>query len=400
MCSVTIAGGCTLHQLCCKKQVYPSPKERGQDLSRQWNRDVRRSLYWLLIVAFSGSSTGCSSLSYYQQAIAGQLSLLSNRRAVEDVLEDDSVPEEVQERLKLTQELRAFAESNIGLPVGDTFNSYVDTGKSYVVWNVFSAAEFSLTMETFCYPIAGCVSYKGFFKKQDAEFFANNMRESGFDVYMGGVAAYSTLGWFSDPLLNTFILRSDERLASLIFHELAHKILYLAGDTTFNESFATAVERHSVKLWLASKNRQEEYDVYLADQAQRHAVVDLILETRRHLDSLYGESISVEQKRADKAQYITELRQAYAGLKQSWRGQENAITAKNSEPAVYEYWMESGINNAKIGAVGAYQDWVPAFTQLLEQSASFEGFIEKSIELSELREPERKTALGRLASAP
>jgi predicted aminopeptidase len=209
---------------------------------------------------------------------------------------------------------------------------------------------------------------------------------------MGGVAAYSTLGWFSDPLLNTFIHRKDEQLAALMFHELAHKILYLPGDTTFNESFATAVEQYGVRLWMESKNAEEQFGLYLATKARRDSVVRLILEFRTRLQELYSENLGREPMRLEKAQLIADLRDAYSHLVQEW------VVSPGEKGNEYRYWMETEVNNAKISAVGAYTDWVPAFARLLERGSSFEQFVEKARAISELAPAERKMELIKLAS--
>jgi len=333
------------------------------------------------------SLCGCSSITYYQQAVAGQLEILSKRRTVQDVLADPGVAEEVKDRLDLAREILNFAEAELGLPVEDTFDSYVDIGRSYVVWNVFSANEFSMALETFCYPIAGCVTYKGYFNEQDALSFAEEQRALELDVYMGGVTAYSTLGWFADPLLNTFIHRTDARLAALIFHELAHKVVYLPGDTTFNESFATAVERYALRTWLSAGKQNAAYGRYLNVSDRRSQVTRLILQARSDLTDVYKQDITDENKRKRKEAIIFDLKQSYLALKRTW--------AEGNE---FEYWMETEINNAKIGAIGAYQEWVAAFSELLAQSGSFNEFIREAKLLGELPQDERQPRLVSLTA--
>ena len=343
----------------------------------------RWGVFLLLSLSLAGlASTGCSNLAYYQQAVAGQIELLSKRRDLQIVIDDPSVSETIRQRLRRAQEITEFAASELDLAVGSTFSTYVDIGRPYVVWNVFSAREFSLELETFCFPIVGCVSYKGFFKEEDALRFAEEQKSKGFEIYMGGVAAYSTLGWFADPLLNTFIQRSDEQLASLIFHELAHKSLYLPGDTGFNESFATAVERYGLKRWLSSSDT---YNTFIAAQGRRQAVITLILESRNRLLEVYKQDENLDRKRQLKSEILADLVKSYDILRNSWLGGNE-----------FEFWMNSDINNAKLGAIGAYQEWVPAFSTLLEQSASFEQFVEKVQRLANLPVADRRQRLEKL----
>ena len=331
--------------------------------------------------------SGCSSLAYYQQAVFGQIELLSKKRDLVEVLSDVSVPLEVREKLRLAQRLTTFAEARVGLPVGSTFDSYADIDRPYVVWNVFSAREFSLTLETYCYPVAGCVAYKGFFEREDAVRFADERKARGYEVYMGGVTAYSTLGWFADPLLNTFIYRAEEALASLIFHELAHKLLYVSDDTTFNESFATTVERYAVRLWLESEGRSETYQEYLAGQERRQQVIELILKTRNLLAGVYEESTSDENRRLAKQKLIAALQKEYQDISDNW-----------SNGNEFKIWMEQDINNAKLGAVGAYQQWVPAFEELMKQSVSFDDFVTEAEKIGQLAADERELRMVSLTS--
>ncbi len=342
----------------------------------------------LLMIA-SGVS-GCASLAYYQQAVAGQLELLSGRQPIDKVLLDEKISPTIRERIEVAQRITRFAENEIGLPVEGTFSSYVDIERRFVVWNVFAAGEFSLSLETYCFPIAGCVSYKGYFDREDALEFARKMKNDGYEVYVGGVEAYSTLGWFSDPLINTFINRRDERLASLIFHELAHKVVYVADDTIFNESFATAVERYCVQTWLISEGRRDLYLDYMASQTRRNEVLTLITGAAESLRMLYDQSENDTSMRVTKADIIANLRRSYIELKHSWSGGTE-----------FEYWMESEINNAKLGAIGTYQDWVPGFMVLLEQSGSFDKFIARVKEIGQLPASERSAILaGLVASSP
>jgi len=358
---------------------------------------ISRIMTVLLVLT---SVTACSNLTYYRQAALGQMELLSARRDFKVVLADQAVPEAVKIRLKLVEEILSFAETEIGLPVGDTFSTYADIGRPFVVWNVFVAQPYSIQLETFCFPIAGCVIYKGFFSREDAQVFSEEQEKTGFETYIGGVAAYSSLGWFSDPVLNTFIHRSDENLAALIFHELAHKLVYFEDDTAFNESFAVTVERYALGRWLDSRNQSAAYIRYLGQQERQASVIELILESRVTLSKVYKSEVykskvyiskvyesNVPEGRGErKAEVIQSLRDDYATLRHRWH--DAGIEANE-----FEFWMEQDINNAKLGAIGAYQTWVNSLMMLLSTSVSFSAFIQKVQALEELTPGEREAFL-------
>ena len=358
---------------------------------------VFRLILALMILAFLN---GCSNFGYYTQAVFGQMELLSARRGLADVVSDKSVPEKVKARIHLAQEILKFAEEEIGLPVDSTFSTYADIGRPYVVWNVFVAKPYSIKLETFCFPVAGCVGYKGFFDRNDARKFSEEMQKSGFDTFMGGVAAYSSLGWFSDPLLNTFIYRSDEGLAALIFHELAHKIMYVKDDTEFNESFATAVERYALQKWLGSRHQNLAYDKYIEGQQRQAEVIELILRVRDKFELLYAErsygegsfeEAGYKQKHDDKSSPLIALNKsdALALLRKDYQVLRDAWVEGNE----FEFWMKNDINNAKLGAIGAYQGWVSNLTHLLENSENFDAFILRAKALGELAPSAREIAL-------
>ncbi|MFT5211857.1 MAG: putative aminopeptidase [Flavobacterium sp.] len=349
--------------------------------------------------------SGCSNFGYYTQAVFGQMELLSARRGLADVVSDEAVSEKVKARIQLAQEILAFAEDEIGLPVENTFTTYADIGRPYVVWNVFVAKSYSTKLETFCFPVAGCVGYKGFFDKNDAREFSETFQNSGFDTYLGGVAAYSSLGWFSDPLLNTFIHRSDEGLAALIFHELAHKILYVKDDTQFNESFATTVERFALQKWLESRGQDPAYVKYIEGQQRQAEVIELILQVRDKLELIYEDEKDEEEK-------VEEEKEEQEGVKQKHNDKSSPLMAQNKADALallrkdyqvlhdawlegneFEFWMKNDINNAKLGAIGAYQGWVSNLTHLLESSENFDAFILKAKALGKLTPSVREAAL-------
>jgi predicted aminopeptidase len=328
---------------------------------------LARSLRHAGVILVSVLVSGCSTVEFYSQAVLGQMSILANRKSVEKVVADPKTAPDTRQKLELAMDVTIFASESLGLPVEDSYDSYVDTGRRYVVWNVFAAPELSLAMKSFCYPIAGCVTYRGFFDEADARSFAGSLRDEGYDVFVGGVAAYSTLGWFDDPILNTFLTRSDVSLAALLFHELAHKVVYVPDDTSFNESFATTVEHVALKHWLAERAASDEFEAYLARESRQKLVITLINGARTELEELYATDADDEAKRTAKTAIIDELRADYESMRDGW-GEYNE----------FQFWMETEINNAKLGTIGNYNDWVESFEAILaEEDGDISRFIER-----------------------
>jgi len=290
--------------------------------------------------------TGCETLSYYAQAIGGQMSLLSRSRPVDDLLADPKTPPPLRERLRLARDIRNYAVTDLKLPDNASYRSYADIGRPYAVWNVVSAPEFSLEPLKSCFPVAGCVSYRGFFAQDDAERYAADLRAQGNDVYVQGVPAYSTLGHFDDPLLSTFINFPDANLAQLVFHELAHQVAYVQGDSTFNESFAVVVEQEGVRRWLAATGRSAEQKVFLAARERNKAYAGEIEQARARLRVLYRQRIAPEAMREAK-------RAEFAALKAKLGG---GAGSKDLAP-----------NNAFLAAFATYTDLVSSFEYLLQE---------------------------------
>ncbi|MBL6690839.1 MAG: aminopeptidase [Pseudomonadales bacterium] len=335
----------------------------------------------LLLLVFSLG--GCESAHFYRQAIAGQTHLLWQREAVPELLASDIDPQ-LRHQLELSVDVLAYAKES-GLETGGAYTSYVETGRPYVVWNVFAADPLELALKTSCFPVAGCVSYRGYFREEDARQYAAKMREQGLDVYVGGVGAYSTLGWFKDPLLDTFLFRSEEHLAALLFHELAHQLVYVKGDTRFNESLATAVEQYVLERYLAEKGRADDFVKYQASRARRDQVISLVSKVRAELRGVYASDLSREEKLKRKSVIIGELVVRYERLAESW--------AEGNE---YLYWMRSPINNAKLETVADYHEWVPVMEGQLEQRG-FDGFVEWLQALAKLDSDERTQRLRDLS---
>jgi predicted aminopeptidase len=330
--------------------------------------------------------TGCDSLGYYTQALGGQLDLMRKGESLQSLLDDAATTESLRSQLELVERLLEFAEHELGLPADGQYSHYVDLGRPYVVWNVFAAEELSLQAKTWCHPVVGCAAYRGYFDQQDAESHAKNLSDAGMDTFVGGVAAYSTLGWFKDPVLSSFVYRPEARLADLIFHELAHQVVFIPGDTMFNESFATAVAREGVRLWLQRPGKESVYRDYQISLQQQADFIDLVQNLRQKLDELYALPVSDVDKQERKRNLITGMRNDYEQLKR-----EKYPEPADSQP--YDGWMYSPVNNAKVNSVSAYHQLVPPLKNLLRQEGSLSAFYARCRSLSELSPEQREEVL-------
>ena len=299
-----------------------------------------RKLISLLAVALLA---GCETLAYYAQAVSGQVSLMQGSRTVEALLADRSTPPALRERLALARGIRDYASRELKLPENGSYRSYADIDRPYAVWNVVAAPEFALAPLQSCFPVAGCVAYRGFFVQADAERYAAALRKDGYDVYLYGVAAYSTLGRFDDPLLSTFIRYADVELARLVFHELAHQVAYVKDDSTFNESFAVAVEREGVRRWLLATGRG--LAEWLAAEERKRLLVAEIQQTRARLEQIYHSRIAVEAMRERKQREL------------------EALKLKLSGP-----YKDVVPNNAFLAAFATYTELVTEFEYMLKEN--------------------------------
>jgi predicted aminopeptidase len=331
---------------------------------------------------------GCATASYYGQAVLGHLDLMSRSRPIEAELSDEATAPELRAKLARILEIRDFASRELGLPDNGSYRAYADLKRPYVVWNVFAAPEFSVEPKQSCFPFVGCVGYRGYYSQADADAFATGLRAEGYDVFVYGVPAYSTLGWFDDPVLSTFVRYSDSELARLVFHELAHQLVYVKGDAAFNESFAVAVEDEGVRRWMVKHASDREREAYAALQARRKEFVRLVLHYRERLEAFYREPLSVEAKRAGKAQLFAEMESAYRALKaERWSGWTG-----------YDRWFEKGVNNAQLASVATYEELVPAFRALLaREGGDMARFYAEVKALAQLDRTERDARLASLA---
>ncbi len=348
---------------------------------------ARRAWRTGLCVALAVLLGGCETLAYYGQAVGGQFELVALARPVREVQADPATPPELRAQLALAARLRDFASGALDLPDNGSYRRYVELGRPYVVWNVFAAREFSVETEQSCFPVAGCVSYRGFFAREAAERHAAGLRAQGLDAHVGGVPAYSTLGWFDDPLLSSFIRYPETELARLLFHELAHQRFYLKGDTAFNESFATAVERAGVQRWLQAQGRAGEMEAFLRRRARQSEFLALVEAAKSGLARLYAKRLAPEAMRAEKRAAFDALRREVAALETRWG---DAWLA-----AAYARLLGETPNNALLASISAYARHVPAFERLLaEAGGDLPKFYAEVERIAALPKAERCAALG------
>ena len=305
------------------------------------------------------STPGCATIGYYYQSVQGQLELVSKRVPIDTVLENESVRVEYRDKLKKVNEIRDFAISELGLPDNNSYRYYVDLNRDYVVWNVFAAPELSLEGKTWCFLVIGCLGYRGYFSREDAENFAAGLSLQGYDVFVGGVTAYSTLGWFADPVLSTMVRQDENYLLKVIFHELAHQQIHFRDDTRFNEAFAETVAIEGTRRWHKLHGTETTLASFDQSLLQEEQFITLILDYRNRLEDVYGSSMNQVWKRSRKKDLLDELGAEYRILRSSWENNNN-----------YDNWFAKDINNAKLLAVSTYRQLVPAFRVLLHSSGN------------------------------
>ncbi len=345
---------------------------------------MRARAHAAALAAATIALAGCDTVGYYAQAIGGQVELWRSTRPLEQVIADPQSAPTLKQRLELAARIRDFASRELGLPDNGSYRAYGDLKRPYVVWNVFAAEALSVKPKQWCFPVAGCVAYKGFFTKARAEQLAAELTRAELDVFVSGVPAYSTLGYFDDPLLNTFIHYPPAELARLIFHELAHQVAYARDDTVFNESFAVTVEREGVRRWLQKHGSATELQAFkqrLERRAAFHAVAE---KYRRKLEEVYASAASDGHKRKAKAEVFGEMAREYAELKQSWDGFKG-----------YDPWLGEQANNATLASIAVYTQQVPAFQGLLAKlGGDLTGFYAQVKQLAAMPKDERSARLA------
>lgn len=298
--------------------------------------------------------TGC----YLMQAAGGQMAISAKREPIAGVLADSGTPPDLRSRLEYVAAARDFASRELGLPDNDSYRSYADLGRPFVIWNVFATPEFSVDPRRWCFPIAGCVVYRGYFNEEAAQRYARKLRRRGDDVAVGGVAAYSTLGHFKDPVLSTMLGWSDAQLAATLFHELAHQVVYVPGDSEFNESFATVVEEAGLERWLAARQRMQDLAVWQEQRERQSQFIALLLGARDKLRALYQSALLDDEKRSRKQYEFGELKLEYAQLRQhQWHGY-----------AGYDRWFDRTLTNAHLVSAATYYGCVPGLRRVLSEA--------------------------------
>lgn len=348
---------------------------------------IARTVLCLFVLALQ--LAGCSA-GYYWQAAVGQMRLVGGRQPVDELLAQSDLSPTLRERLILSQEALSFAHQELKLPDNGSYTTYYDTGHSYIVWNVFAAPEFSLQPQTWCFPIAGCIAYRGYFNPDKANKYAAKLATKSNDVYVGGITAYSTLGRFKDPVLNTMVSMPSLEFTGLLFHELAHQRLYIKDDSAFNEGFASVVEQIGVARWRGHRGLPADSIKTQAFVLQRQQVMELFAATRVQLEALYLRDVPDIDKRPAKAAILTALGDAYFHLLAQWQD-----AGWRARP--YEALMLQGINNASLGAIATYTNYVPAFQALYHEcNESLDCFYRHCEQLGALDVAPREAALRTL----
>jgi predicted aminopeptidase len=362
-----------------------------------WAGAARWALALICAIAVLGLS-GCQTAEYYHQAIRGEYEILHHRRPIAELLTSDEISPRLKAQFDLVLRLRDFAAKELRLPIDKHYLTYVDLERRFAVWNVHAAPEFSLEPKKWWYPLVGSLKYRGYFLESDAREYGAELAKEGMDVYVEGVEAYSTLGWFADPLLNTFIYHPEPELTETIFHELTHQRLFLSGDTDFNEAFATAVAQAGVRRWFLATGQAKASQEYEAELERNWQFVGLVMHTRELLQALYGESDRKPRHRVqpapawmndEKNRILAELRDQYATLKKSWGGYSG-----------YDGWLNRPLNNAQLNTISVYYQLVPGFEALLAQTGgNLEAFYKKVEAMRKLSKNERHLRLLRLGKS-
>ena len=323
-----------------------------------------------IIALLAGSSGGC----YLLQSFQGHLALMSKREPIARVIDNASTPPALRTRLEAVAAIRDFASRSLSLPDNGSYRSYADVGRRYVVWNVVAAPEFSVAAKQWCYPIVGCVVYRGYFAENRARRYAARLHGQGLDVTVAGVAAYSTLGHFNDPVLNTMMGWDDVELAAIIFHELTHQLLYVRNDSSFNEALATVVEDEGVRRWLLAQGRAADLAEHLVQRDRYISVIELLSATRSELRAVYAAGLAPQAMREKKRAALESLRASFAHLKSGWGGH-----------APFESWFDGDLNNAHLASLATYFACVPGFERELKAvGGDLTAFYARARELAQL----------------
>ncbi len=334
----------------------------------------------LALILLSAAVNSCA-MPFYWQAISGEMELLRKREPIDEVLANPHESARVKAVLSSVKGIKAFAVHELGLPDNKSYTTYADLGREYVVWNVVATPEFSIVPKHWCFPFAGCVSYRGFFAEDHARRFAQAMKKQGYDTYLGGSTAYSTLGHLKDPILNTMVDEGEQYLASVLFHELAHQRLYVKNDSAFDEAFAMTIEEYGTQKWLAAQGDTKGLAQYRLRLRRRAEFAELVQRQQQRLQNLFARPISAQAKREAKAEAYAQMRSEYERLRKSWHGGPN-----------YDAWFSQPLNNAALAAVATYRRWLPTLKAQLDQRG-LHGFYAEMERLAHLTTMQRRLVL-------
>ncbi len=352
---------------------------------------VQKIIKWLrsfVFVMVGIGMSGCSSVEYYWQAVNGHSDILNLERPISEILVEPDLDPELRKSLEQMQRARDFASKELGLPENNSYREYADIGREYVIWNVIATEEFSVIAQQWCFLFAGCVSYRGYFDKADAKEYAKKLQGRGMDVYVAGARAYSTIGWFDDPLLNTMLYRNEAMRVGVLFHELAHQQLYVQDDTAFNEAFATIVAQEGVRRWFISRSDARAYEAYLQSEKRRGEFHSLLKQAREKLQELYDHSHEAELMRSKKQAIFRQFKVDYQELKAGWDNDKR-----------YDAWMAQPLNNAHLALVATYHEFVPAMKAYLDKADSnLPLFYQQMEQLAGLTIEERHQKLSAMMS--
>lgn len=344
---------------------------------------IRAAVAIALIASLSG---GC----YLLQSAEGQFALMSKREPIARVIDNPETPPKLRAQLQSVTAIRDFASHELGLPDNGSYRKYADIGRAYVVWNVVAAPEFSVEPKKWCFPIVGCVGYRGYFVEARARRFAAGLHAQGFDVVVGGVAAYSTLGHFDDPILSTMVNWDDAELAAIIFHELTHQLLYVRNDASFNEALATTVEEEGVRRWLSRLGRERDLAEHLLQHQRYLQVIALLSGTRQQLRVLYASGLPSPLMRERKRETFAALRESFGALREQWGGH-----------APFDAWFAQDVNNAHLASIATYFACVPGFERELQAvDGNLPAFYRRVRELAKLDQPRRDLLVCGTSASP
>jgi len=338
---------------------------------------------WLRLIGLLalGSTLQSCAMPFYWQAINGQLELMRKRTPIEEVLANPNLDAHVKATLERVPEIRRFAAEELLLPRNESYTTYVDLGRPYVVFNVIATDEFSVNPKRWCYPFTGCVAYRGFFSRESAERFRRTLERDGLDTYLAGATAYSTLGYFADPILSTMVVGGETAIASILFHELAHQVIYIKDDSALSEAFATAVEEYGTELWLERNGDEAALERYRRKVQLRLEFSALVATQQDRLRKIFAQDLPADEMRAQKAHAYELMRDDYARLKEAWGGATD-----------YDRWFDQPLNNAALASVATYRRWLPTLKAKLREVGPARFYAEMH-ELAEMSAISRELVL-------